>query len=136
MNIDLNYLRLSGKKEINQDVSIDESYFKNSDVRKLKDLHAEGLIQFNYDNDIIINLNLKGVMVLPCAISLEDVLYQFETNFEENLGKFDEIVKKNKNSLEISDILWENIVLEIPLRVVKEGVKPTNTSGEGWKLIS
>ena len=136
MNIDLNYLNRFGKIDVDQDVFINKDFYKDTDLRKLKDLHVIGTILINYEDEIILNLNLKGIMILPCAISLEDVLYKFETNIEENLGKFDEIVKNNKNSLEISHILWENIVLEIPLRVVKEGIKPTNTSGDGWELIS
>ena len=135
MKIDLNYLNRLGKIDVNQDVLIDESFYKDSDVRDLKNLHIEGTITINYEDEVVLNLNLKGIMILPCAISLEDVSYNFESNIEENLGKFDEIIKNNKNSLEISHILWENIVLEIPLRVVKEGVKPTNTSGDGWELI-
>ena len=75
-------------------------------------------------------------MVLPCAVTLKDVDYEFDTEFEENLGKFEEIYKKNKNTLEISDILWENIVLEIPIRVVSDEIVPSNTSGDGWELIS
>ena len=135
MKIDLNYLNRFGKIDVNQDVLIDECFYKDTDVRNLKDLNVEGTISINYDDEVVLNLNLKGIMILPCAISLEDVSYNFETNIEDNLGKFDEIIKNNKNSLEISNILWENIVLEIPLRVVKEGVKPTNTSGDGWELI-
>ena len=50
--------------------------------------------------------------------------------------KITKIYKKNKNSLDILPILWENIVLEIPIRVVAESVKPSNTSGDGWELIS
>ena len=70
------------------------------------------------------------------TVTLKDVDYDFETEFEENLGKFEEIYKNNKNTLEISDILWENIVLEIPIRVVSDEIEPSNTSGDGWELIS
>ena len=75
-------------------------------------------------------------MTLPCAVTLQDVEYKFDTNIEESIGKFEEIYKNNKNSLEISSILWENIVLEIPIRVVSHGAEPSNTSGDGWELIS
>ena len=73
-------------------------------------------------------------MILPCSISLEEVEYPFEIEIEENLGNFDEILKKNKNSLELLPILCENIVLEIPMKVVKKGIDIKNISGDGWEL--
>lgn len=136
MKIDLNYLNRFSKLEINQDFTIDEKYLENNDIRQLKALHVEGEVEIDYDDNVNLNLTLSGVMVLPCAITLKDVDYAFDTSIVENLGKFEEIFKKNKNSLEISDILWENIVLEIPIRVVSESAEPSNTSGDGWELIS
>ena len=136
MKIDLNYLNRFGKLEIDSDFVIDESYYKNTDIRKLENLHVSGEISVDYEDDINFNLNISGRMILPCAVSLVDVPYDFDTNIEENIGKFEEIYKKNKNTLEISEILWENIVLEIPIRVVSKDIEPSNTSGDGWELIS
>lgn len=136
MKIDLNYLNRFGKIDIDEDVILDKEIYKDSEVRDIKSLHVSGVIEVNYEDDIILNLDMKATIVLPCAVSLQDVLYSFETTCDENLGKFEEILKNNKNILEISHILWENIVLEIPIRVVADGVEPSNTSGDGWELIS
>lgn len=136
MKIDLNYLNRFGKIDIDSDFILDESYYKNTDIRKLENLHVSGEISVDYDDDINFNINISGRMILPCAVTLVDVPYDFNTNIEENIGKFEEIYKNNKNSLEISPILWENIVLEIPIRVVSKDIKPSNTSGDGWELIS
>ena len=136
MKIDLNYLNRFSRVTIDEDFTIDETYLENTDIRKLENLHISGIVDIDYEDTININLELSGIMILPCAISLEDVKYEFNTTIEQNLGKFEEIFKKNKNSLEISDILWENIVLEIPIRVVSESAEPSNTSGDGWELIS
>ena len=136
MKIDLNYLNRFSEIEIDEDFTIEDSYIVNTEIRSLKDLHISGVIEIDYDDNVNLELNLSGTMVLPCAVTLNDVDYKFESNIEENIGKFEEIFKKNKNSLEISDILWENIVLEIPIRVVSESAEPSNTSGDGWELIS
>ena len=136
MKIDLNYLNRFGKLEIDSDFVIDESYYKNTDIRKLEILHVSGEVSVDYEDDINFNLNISGRMILPCAVSLVDVPYDFDTNIDENIGKFEEIYKNNKNILEISEILWENIVLEIPIRVVSKDIEPSNTSGDGWELIS
>lgn len=136
MKIDLNYLNRYGKLKIDSDFVIDESYYKNTDIRKLENLHVSGEVIVDYEDDINFNLNISGRMILPCAVSLVDVPYDFDTSIEENIGKFEEIYKNNKNTLEISEILWENIVLEIPIRVVSKDIEPSNTSGDGWELIS
>ena len=136
MKIDLNYLNRFGKMNIDSDFVIDEDYYKNTDIRKLEDLHVSGEVSVDYDDYINLNVKITGRMILPCAITLNDVPYDFTSEIEENIGKFEEIYKNNKNLLEISPILWENIVLEIPIRVVSKDIKPSNTSGDGWELIS
>ena len=136
MKIDLNYLNRFSKLTIEEDIIFDSEYFKNSEIRELKNIKVSGIVSIDYEDNLIMNLNINGIMVLPCAVTLKDVDYEFDTEFEENLGKFEEIYKKNKNTLEISDILWENIVLEIPIRVVSDEIEPSNTSGDGWELIS
>ena len=136
MKIDLNYLNRFSKIDINEDLVFNCDDYKNTDIRKLYDVHASGEVSVDFEDNIYLELNLKGKMILPCAVSLEDVEYEFDTLIEENIGNFEEIYKNNKNSLDILPILWENIVLEIPIRVVAESVKPSNTSGDGWELIS
>ena len=136
MKIDLNYLNRFNILDINQDFTLSSEFYKDTEIRKLENLHVEGTIEIDYLDDVNCNLTITGLMILPCAVTLKDVPYKFETNFEESLGKFEEIYKNNKNTLEISDILWENIVLEIPIRVVSKDIEPSNTSGDGWELIS
>ena len=136
MKLDLNYLNRFSKLEIDEDIIFDENYFEKSEIRKLNNVHVSGIVEVDYEDNINLSLNITGTMVLPCAVTLNDVDYDFSSEFEESLGKFEEIYKNNKNSLEISEILWENIVLEIPIRVVSRGAEPSNTSGDGWELIS
>ena len=136
MKIDLNYLNRFSKLNVDEIVVFDNTYFEKSEIRNLKDVNVSGLISIDYEDSLILELKINGTMILPCAVTLKDVSYDFETEFEENIGKFEEIYKNNKNALEISYILWENIVLEIPIRVVSESAEPSNTSGDGWELIS
>ena len=37
-----------------------------------------------------------------------------------------------KNSLDILPVLWENVVSEVPIRVVKEGAELSTMQGNGW----
>lgn len=136
MKLDLNYLNRFSKMDIDETIELDEKFLENSEIRRLSNIHVTGRVEIDYEDNVNLYLNLSGTMVLPCAITLKDVDYNFESEIEESIGKFEEIYKNNKNSLEISQILWENIVLEIPIRVVSRGAEPSNTSGDGWELIS
>ena len=50
---------------------------------------------------------------------------------EEELEDFSE---KMENTLDITDILWQNIMLEVPLRV--SNVENFNEyQGDGWRLV-
>ena len=136
MKIDLFKLNNFNHLGIDSDVIIPEEYYVNTDIRNIKDLHVSGELTIDYDDELMADLEVSGTFILPCAITLDDVEYQFSTKIEENLGKFEDFYNKNKNSLDILPVLWENIVSEVPIRVVKEGVKTQDINGEGWELVS
>ena len=79
-------------------------------------------------------------MVLPCAITLEPVNYPFSVkisgNLEEMLEEINENSKKIENSIDIFPIIWENILMEIPMKVVSEKAKDIKLEGDGWRLIT
>ena len=122
------------KKEIvlDQDVTIAKEYYKYSDIKDLKDVHVSGKIYLNYDRKVEYTLEVTGAMILEDSISLEDVSYPFHIEIEDIL---EENSKKLQNSLDLIEILWENIVLEVPLKFSKvEDL--SQYKGEGWKIIS
>lgn len=136
MKIDLFKLNNNNFVEINDTVLFPENYYENMDIRDIKDVKVNGVIRINSLDEIEADLEVSGEFILPCAITLEDVSYMFKTNIDENLGNFNDFYDKNQNRLDILAILWENIVSEVPIRVVKEGVSLTNTRGDGWELVS
>ena len=79
-------------------------------------------------------------MIIPCALTLKPVEYPFSIKIE---GDLEEIAEENpekyinsKNSLDILPIIWENILMEIPMRVVSEDAEDITLSGDGWKFIT
>jgi uncharacterized protein len=126
-------LNNGNKVELDEDINFPESYF-NEEVRGLKDAHVNGVVYINDFDEVEVSLEVNGTFILPCAVSLEDVDYEFSVEIDENAGNYEKFLSKEQNSLDISDIIWENIISEVPLRVVKEGAKPIVTSGDGWKL--
>ena len=134
MKIDLNLINRVGKEEISNSIDVGLIDLSNTEIIRIEYLNFLGVASVDYVEDLWLIGTLSGKMILPCSITLEEVDYPFEIDIEENLGNFEEILKKNKNSLEILPIICENIVLEIPMKVVKKGIDITNISGNGWEL--
>ena len=59
MKIDLNYLNRFGKMNIDSDFVIDEDYYKNTDIRKLENLHVSGKCKNYWKNDFTLCNDFK-----------------------------------------------------------------------------
>ena len=119
--------------------SFNEDELKGSGLLKLDNVSINGNITKDSLNNLVINVDIKGTMVLPCSITLKPVDYPFNINVNgniedmlEEMGKFD---KKIQNTLDILPIIWENILMEIPSKVVSPDADDIELSGDGWKLI-
>ncbi len=104
---------------------------KSTNILKLDDVIIKGSISKSYDG-FNLNVNVTGVMVLPCSITLKPTDYSFSIEIDEIL---EENYKNNQNTIDIFPIIWENILMEIPIRIVNEDLTGVKTEGEGWKLI-
>ena len=131
MKIDLRKLYSSASVDVDGTITFPEERLKSAGIIRLEDVNVYGKAIINYEDEIELNLDLSGKMYLPCAISLEEVEVPFATKIEEIIGENN---INNNFYLDLSDILWENIVLEIPIKVVKEGVQLETSSGKGWSV--
>ena len=52
------------------------------------------------------------------------------------MEEINENSQKIENSIDIFPIIWENILMEIPMKVVSEKAKNLKLEGDGWKLIT
>ena len=136
MKLDLIRLNNYNHLDIDEDIEIPGFLLEGTGIRNTKNIHVNGEVMIDSYDEVLVNLDVTGILVLGCAITLDDVDYEFSTNIEENIGQFEDFLNKDKNFLDILPIIWENIVLEVPIRVVKEGVKDINLSGNGWELVS
>lgn len=132
MKINLNML----PKEINEEVVFPEYYYENTDIKDLRDVWVSGILKYNASDEIAINLNVSGTMKLVDAITNELIDYPFSFEIDEILesleGESEKYFEKNQNILDIIEFLWENIVLEVPIRITNE--ENVHLSGEGWEL--
>lgn len=142
MNFDLLRLRngIEHKIEVNETYSFSEEELRGSGVSKLDDVLIEGEIRLNSLKEIYLSLEVSGVMIMPCAITLKPVEYPFDIVIEGDLEEIHEEstenTKKCLNSLDILPIIWENILMEIPMRVVSPDAEGITMSGDGWKFTN
>jgi len=132
MKIDLR--KLYTQKEIlllEELIIIPEAYYQNMDIIKIKPVNVDGRIFINNDNEIEFTGNIKGEFIMPCAVSLEPVEVPFTIELATLIN---EKARKNQINLDLLDILWENMVLEVPIKAIKKDVKANNVKGEGWEL--
>ncbi len=129
MTIDFN---LNSEYEINQDIIIPKEYYQNSEVKDIKKLHIEGKFSNNQVGEVHAIAKISGTMILLDAISNEEVEYPFLIEYDDIL---EETSKNEENKLDLFEFLWENIVLEIPLKFTKvEDLSKFH--GDGWKVVS
>lgn len=128
---------------IDKSIKVDEVYSFNkeelqgTDLLELNNIKIEGEIFKNSLGNIEVNINVNGVMVLPCAITLKPVNYPFDIDIN---GEIDDLIEEKtknvQNSIDILPIIWENILLEIPMRVVSEEAKDITLEGDGWSFTT
>ena len=114
--------------QINESVYIEENLLKASLIDELKNVNLNGDITLDEENNLYLTGKLTGTMILKDDITLDPVEYKFETELEET-------IEKNKNILDITDILWQNIIVEIPSKV-RSTSEDINLEGNGWRVIS
>lgn len=142
MNIDFTKLKSHMVSEIpfDQEVHIPEEWLSQSDLLDLKQVHVTGRLYLDTMDEFALSIKISGIMVLPCAITLKPVDVPFETTVDDSLQnlceEMDETLKKSENSIDILPIIWENILIEIPMRVVSEGAEELSLHGDGWELIT
>ena len=114
--------------EVKEEVIIEENLLKNSLITNLKNIILDGELFLDEEDNLNLTGKLSGIMVLKDDITLEPVDYEF-------MAELEEILEKSKNILDITDILWQNILVEIPSKV-RSTDEDINLEGNGWRVIS
>lgn len=109
-------------------------------LRGLRDVAVSGQLLYEPEEDRVdAHLDIEGVMIVPCSITMEDVEVPFSTSSDEVFT----FVKNNQNSdvheckgdvVELLPVIFQLILMEIPLKVVKPGLKDY-PKGNGWEVV-
>ncbi len=126
--IDTTVLNYKDEILIDEEVVLDDAYISQSEIKALSPVKLVGKLNYTMDDKIEFNFNASGVMTVEDAISLQEIAYPFALETTE-------IYESLQKTIDIKEVLWQNIVLEIPLKYTLE--KDLNKfHGDGWKLVS
>lgn len=141
LNIDLT--RLNNKNveyiDIDEIVSIEQDKLDDVGILELDNVKVVGTISREEQN-YYLDCSIEGTMVLPCSLTLKPVAHPCTTKVEGMVEElFEEIgenVKNNQNTIDILPIIWENILMEIPMKVISPEADDIKMSGDGWRLVT
>ena len=117
---------------LNDNYLIPKNLYKNTDIIDLDPVNVNGTLTYPTSNDLNLDITVSGKMLLSDSVDLKPVKYPYSFKISENVY---EKLEKDQITLDIISILWENIVLEIPLRY-SEVTDYKGLSGDGWRVIS
>ncbi|MCL1950620.1 MAG: YceD family protein [Turicibacter sp.] len=113
--------------EVHETVDFSKLLKPNDEIRHISPVKVDGTGQLQ-GKKVVFNLHIEGEMTLGCALTLDDVPYPFEADLFEifvlDSEAYDEEtddILVTSTVLELAPVIWQNIYLQKPLRVVKDG---------------
>ncbi|WP_411955371.1 YceD family protein [Alkalibacillus sp. S2W] len=129
MNIALQKIAAHTPYTITETVDVSELEDFDNDIRRIGSVDVSVEATLN-QGIFTFRINITGEMILPCARTLVDVPYPFTveayeqfTQVEYKASKDDEIFFVDREVLDLTPYIKENILLEVPIRVFSEGTK-------------
>ena len=121
---------------VNGELEIPEEFLENTDIRSISKVKVSGFIADN-EEQYELNIVISGQMILPCARTLKDVNYPFNIEINEIIGENNEnTLQIIQNRLDIFPIIWQYILMDVPLRILAPDAKEEPLEGDGWRLIT
>jgi len=97
-------------------------WIEKTDIIRISTCHVEGDFEIYNNEEFVFFMDIKCTLILPCAITLEEVEYKIDLSVEETLSTV-----KNEDfhiiegiTIDLLPIIWSNIVLEKPMRVLSK----------------
>lgn len=112
---------------IDETVQLDTVKPRNSDIREISPVHVTGHCTIG-SQQLTCNLHLKGMLILPCARTWEDVEFPididsveiFDWSEKASEDKHENVHAVTTEVIDLQPVLEELILLEIPMQVFRE----------------
>ncbi len=107
--------------EINEIIDLSE-YIENTDILRISPVKVTGDFEIYDAEEFSFYLEIKCTLILPCALTLEEVEYSVNLSVEEvfTTYKDDETNTIDGITIDLLPIIWSNILLDKPMRVLSE----------------
>lgn len=113
---------------IDEEIDLTDAVKKNPDIKNVTNIlvTGKGFVDAT-KRKMTFDLTIKGQMTLACALTLDDVIYPFEASlspvFIWDVDQYDEESEDYliRDTIELAPTIWQEILIQIPLRVVKAG---------------
>ncbi len=133
--MNLNLITLNTKGRLDFEEILDFQNYEDDRIISLENVKVAGFILDNGTDDYELKFNLTGTINLKSAINNSKVPYELNIEYDEFVNNLVENYKKSANTLDILPIIWENILLEIPIRATNKDDTFESTSGDGWEIL-
>lgn len=96
-------------------------YIENiSDILDIKDVKVSGVGQNVHDDRYVFDLIIDTVLILEDAVTLDPIEYSMHIETSEVFDfNDDEVNIIEKNTIDLENVVWENILVEKPMRYTK-----------------
>ncbi len=126
--------------EIDEEIEFDlQAFSTHGRLNALRNVNVHG--SGHYDcatQQFEVAMDVAGDMIVPCAVTLEDVTVPFEFTANEIFSfinvEEDDVHVCHKSHIEIYPVLFQLILAEVPLKVVKDDA--SYPKGDGWEVMS
>ena len=107
-------------KEINASITLEDINWQGESLQFRKPLYITGNLT-NRGNVLLLNLTVQGQVILQCGLCLDNYEHNLDFSFETRLAKSsdknnEDIFIYEGNEFNLLDIIWEFLLLEIPIR--------------------
>ena len=95
---------------------------KDTDILAITPVEVSGDYEVFDNSEFVFYIDIKCTLTLECAITLKEVPYEIDLQVEE-VFSIDEDEESNTIegiTIDLLPIIWSNIILEMPMRVVSE----------------
>jgi len=123
---------VGASKSFQGDITLKDIKWQGESLRFRKPLLVTGSIT-NTGSILILNTNIRGTVILQCVLCLEDYEHNLDFSFDARLVRSSSDNTDNMDvdafifkgyEINLHDIIWEFLLLEIPIRkICKENCK-------------
>lgn len=93
------------------------------DIIKATPIRVVGEFHVYDKEEFVFDLQITGTLTMPCAITLKEVEYPVDIDTEEvfRTVRDDDSIFIDGITIDLLPIIWSNIILDKPMRVISEG---------------